>query len=99
MDDGYQTTVSLSHFSSTILLSLPSLIQQTPINEFAVCLGGYISSSIYTHHLDFVFLDIYRYNVNAAADVAARAALEFIDKVNVTVNAIKYVATYPFFYS
>lgn len=29
------------------------------------------------------------YNVNAAADVAARAALEFVDKVNVTVNAIK----------
>lgn len=29
------------------------------------------------------------YNVNAAADVAARAALEYIDKVNVTVNAIK----------
>jgi histidinol-phosphate aminotransferase len=29
------------------------------------------------------------YNVSAAADVAARAALEYIDKVNVTVNAMK----------
>jgi hypothetical protein len=77
------------HFIIFWVVSLPPLFQPIRFMKVLFVLVVIFLSYILLLSLYFIF-DTHRYNVNAAADVAARAALEFIDKVNVTVNLIKY---------